>query len=356
MSKVLLCATDAGGVKNLVAVSESLLRNGDDFLFITTSDYTTYFDAAYKHRLKIVDSGPDEIFAERFLREVSPKKLICGTTRYLSQDRVFTKAAKKMNIKTVAVLDEWYNYRIRFTDERKELAYLPDCLAVMDHVAVREAVEEGIPEEILSITGSPALTQLYNRFSAALSNAPQYPAIISPYKNHLKVLFISEEQKADYGSEPTKLGKYLGYDEEIVLHDLLDIITDTGKETVLIEKLHPSSKRQEGLKELRHGTVLLTIKNHDLLPLVWYCDIVVGMKSIALLESAMLNKATCSYQPNLLFPNQCTAVKLNLIPLINEKIGLRNWIENNLTLDKNKPQLRKFDCIDNEASEKIIGL
>ncbi|MBF0143500.1 MAG: hypothetical protein HQL59_08580, partial [Magnetococcales bacterium] len=60
--------------------------------------------------------------------------------------------------------------------------------------------------------------------------------------------------------------------------------------------------------------------------LIWHCDGILGMQSMAILEAALLGKQPASYQPGLCQPNQCTAVRLGLAEILLNQKDLHNWI------------------------------
>ena len=56
-----------------------------------------------------------------------------------------------------------------------------------------------------------------------------------------------------------------------------------------------------------------TVEGFTPLSLMWHSTLVIGMRSMALLQSALMGTPTASYQPNLIHKERCTAARLNLI-------------------------------------------
>ena len=75
-------------------------------------------------------------------------------------EKLFLGAARRLGVPALAVLDFWSNYRQRFSDQRDNLIYLPDRIAVMDEHARTEMIAEGFAPELLSVTGQPAFDAL----------------------------------------------------------------------------------------------------------------------------------------------------------------------------------------------------
>lgn len=358
MRRVLLCGTDAGGLKNLIPIVETLLWNRIEFHLLTESRFHYLIDYLPKEMVSFTGNpfGVDQV--EHLLHRVKPNLIITGTTKYQSPDRIITSLGKQLKITTVAVQDEWYNYRMRFENEDGELQYLPDYIAMMDSVSYQEAIDEGIPQDLLRITGSPALTKLYKMLSGFQQKPPSVPVFLEEYTKSKIITFISEEFVADYSCNASKdvgkLGPFQGYNEETVLMDIIDILQRLQGEYVLINKLHPSSAKQEKTESKSDGKVI-HVRKTDLLCLLWHSDIVIGMKSIALLEAVLMGKPMVSYQPGLLFPNQCTAVKLNLIPIVTDKENLEHWICCT-PADGGLAKKKSYPFIDEGAVEKILKL
>jgi hypothetical protein len=357
VKRVLLCGTDAGGLKNLIPIVETLLRKRIEFHLLTESKFHYLVDWLPKEMVSFT-GNPFGVQSEHLLHRVKPTLIITGTTRFQSPDRIITSLCKQLKITTVAVQDEWYNYRMRFENDNGELQYLPDYIAIMDKVAYQEAVDEGIPQDILRITGSPALTKLYKMVLGFQQKPPPVPLFLKEYSKSKIITFISEEFIADYScsgsGDDGKLGPFQGYNEETVLMDIIDILQRLQGEYVLIDKLHPGSAKIENAESTRNKRVI-RVRRTDLLSLLWYSDIVIGMKSVALLEAAIMGKPTVSYQPGLLFPNQCTAVKLDLIPMVTDKEKLEQWIFRKPE-ERCRAERKSLSFIDESSVEKILKL
>ncbi len=353
INNILLCATDAAGVNNLLPVAFFLDTHQIPYFFLTKKNYEYKFSNLEKTVFwENIETAEN---LEEWVKKYPFSKIIVGTTSYLSPDRFLITIAKDHNIKTVAVLDEWYNHRMRFEDEKYELVYLPDFVACLNAQARQEAIREGIPAEICQVTGNPALTTFYQNFQKH-KNTLLKPYILEKYPKYQIITFLSEEFRADYGNENQRLGEYQGYDEVSVLEDLKEILAKNNQKILLIEKLHPSSQYLEQQITVNENITLLTIKYIDLLQLLYFSDLVIGMRSIALLQSAMIGKKTVSYQPNLRFENLCTAVKLDLIPCFTEKKEFENWFSNHQNFTFLPPSSTQLDFVKENCIENILNL
>jgi hypothetical protein len=358
MKNLLFCATDAGGARNLSPLLSYVQSEGFTPILIASQETSVFFDSR-----GVKNIGPEDVNSEaaavRILKETSPVAVVCGTTRYLSPERFLITAARRISIRSIALLDEWFNYYARFQKEGR-LAYLPDIICCQDEQARQEAANEGIPVDRLSVTGSPALSILTFKAEKFLCEPPDLPVFIRDEVRPI-IIFIHESHSVDYGSKPGesgRLGKFIGYTEQTVRQDIFDTLKKIGKSCTVIEKLHPAYSENK-LTPLGDEVVKwITLPKADLWPLLWHSDLVIGMRSIALLESAILGCATVSYQPNLIGPQLCTAVRLKLIHGIESKDELYRWINGQFAA---KPQragkfVKRFAFVKDNVLENITEL
>ncbi len=211
--------------------------------------------------------------------------LIFATSVKDQQAVDIAKLAKSQGVPTLHVLDNWSNYASR-------IAHItPESYAVMDTLAADEARHDGVPSEILAITGHPNLASLQVEMSRYAMSAQQ-PSI----------LFVSEPAAQDGGV------KKRGYDEDIVAGAFVAALAKAdGGQLPLRVLPHPREDRsvvQERFASLYEA--------HDCLPgfeLVAPSEVraalhhsthVAGMSSILLYEGWLLGRATLSLQPGLI--------------------------------------------------------
>ncbi len=323
--RLLLCATDAGGISVLLPVAEVLRKTEQiSFLFATEQRYAERVRSVVGKNMVVVNSIPSLQQASALLDSFVPSAVICGTTRYESIDRVLTVEARKRGVWSVGVLDEWSNYRRRFENERGELIYLPDKLAIMDDLARQEALAEGLPESLLAITGHPALTRMAGDISRS---GIEYavPSCIARYPGHIVITFLSEELWANFTGAGS-MGEPLGFDERVVLRDIIDEAGRLDQPVLIVNKLHPSSDREETVEQFG-AVVVATVKTASLHLLLRHSAMAIGMISVALIEAAMIGTPIASYQPNARVQGLSTAVRLGLATLLHDRKALGTWMQ-----------------------------
>jgi hypothetical protein len=132
---------------------------------------------------------------------------------------------------------------------------------------------------------------------------------------------------SDYGRGPDcpgPLGAWLGYTEREVRSALARAIAASGLRRTVVEKLHPS---EIDIPAAPDGSLPWHIvARASLWPLLWHADLVVGMKSMALLEAALMGHRPLSFQPNLQGADRCTAARLGLADRAGTEGELAAWL------------------------------
>jgi len=354
---LLLCATDIGAVRNMIPLIDLIKSKGLEYVLITSEETLTNFN---RQDIQIeqpkISSLEDAV---KYLNLKMPAAVICGTSRHLRADRFLVAAAGQLKIKSIAILDEWFYYRKRFENENGQLIYLPDIICCQDQRALKEAIAEGIPNEYLVITGSSYLSALTDLAENSSANPPPIPDFIT-HKVRPIITFLSEPFSLSYGEQAGQkglFGDFVGFTEYIVREHIFNSLKSINLPCTVVEKLHPTTNNK--LIPLGDGLInWFSIKEAEILSLLWHSDLVIGMRSMALLEAAVLGSKAVSYQPNLSKEQMCTAVRLKLVKDIYKKEELQAWIKERLSSESrcSPRQIRRFPFAREDASEKILGL
>jgi len=319
---LLFCATDAGGARNLAPVAALAGSRAS----VLASDVTAPIFAESAVASRTVQIG-DAASASALLAAERPQALVCGTSRFVGAERRLIAAARARGVPSVVVLDEWFDYRMRFADEAGTLTFVSDLICCPDQMALDEAAADGLPASRLLVTGSPSLSALSDRICAFASAPPMSPDCWHVDGAGLRILFVSETHLADYGSGPDRpgpLGAWLGYTERDVRAALARAIVSSGLRCTVIEKLHPSATDIPAPPA--GASAWHAVANTPLWPLLWHADVVVGMKSMALLEAALMGHRPLSFQPNLQGADRCTAARLGLADRAGSEHELTAWL------------------------------
>jgi len=327
--RVLACACDAGGAANVAPVCA---RIAAPLLVGLVGSHATRPIFQRQGLKGVIDEQDlcDEKALGLLFERTRPNVLLCGTTRHSSADRQLVEFASNLGIPSVCILDEWYCYAMRFRDARGLMTHLPKAICCPDELALNEAIAEGLPRDNLIVTGSPALSALWTKREAFEAHPPAVPACIRGAPKPV-VLFLSETQSADYGEDDRggPLGPFLGYTEDTVAHDLMEILSSIDRPCTVIEKLHPAADPSRiGSVVTGHTVQWRRVASGPLAELIWHADIAVGMRSMALLESSLLGRPTISYQPGLRPPHgPSTAERLGLVRSARFPDELKAWLQ-----------------------------
>ncbi|MGE3402354.1 MAG: hypothetical protein AB7K63_07180 [Vicinamibacterales bacterium] len=345
MTRLLLCGTDAGGAVNLAHVAVKATEAGIETAVVTSSRCAHLWSTGAGE--VSIDISRSEL--ARRLDADPPEAVICGTTSFPAIEQTILAEAERRGVRRVVFVDERYGYRERFG------ATWPEAIALLDQDAVREAVAAGLPSARCHATGSPSLAALVAQGSRYQEAPPAWPECVD--SNAPYVTFLSERIAADYGTSvetPGPLGPYLGFTEDQVRSDLLATLESFHSDVMLVEKVHPGANAQpvsaRGLY-VRH----VVTRTADLPSLLWHSRFVVGMRSMALLESALLGVPALSYQPSLGVEQRCTAVRLGVVPFVSTSQALGDWCRLALGREDRQPP-GAWEFARPDAAERVLDL
>lgn len=308
---ILSVATNLGGSNNIIPVSQYAVTHGHQ-VSVAASEITL-------NQFRLNSFEPLQLFEPT----VEPTEcnfdllrfgaFLLGTTRFPGPENFFMQAAVAHRIPVTVVVDERYRFLDRFRLTKGGHCF-PSAICVIDEYSRDLAIEEGVPEGIIHVTGSPAIENISRKITKSLTNESlRWPGDSEP---RTRILFVSESHSEDYGESfdsPGRHGEYLGYTELDVRKDIFKAINDLLGRFSVIEKLHPdSSKVPEPLEneKVKWNVVKTDQSIHQF---IQKADIVIGMRSFALLEAAVVGATTISYQPNLVGRNNCAAANLDFV-------------------------------------------
>lgn len=308
MTKILFFAHDPGGINAITPLIEPLKNEGFEVI--------SYF----------------KILPKNILHDFKPDIIITGTSANDKTEKRLWQEAKELKIKSVAILDHWANYGIRFSkwglkeieNFNKNPDIFPNYIIVMDEFAKKEAINDGIPEGIILPLGNPHFETIKHKATTPFNPDPSL------------IVFASEPYIEDYG---TGL-------EKIAAKDIIDFCSKNGKNVII--KLHPKES-VEKYKEFERENVVLN-KETPLTEIMKKASLTISMTSMALIEGAILGLPILSYQPQSISPDKLILTKNGVLPFITNKEELCKYL-NTIVLNK-KPLDYNFN-IDFDAIKRI---
>jgi hypothetical protein len=266
-----------------------------EYLSLVARDYPSRFRflASEVSRPIFERNGLEEgAFATRQLENIS--LVLSGASLGHNLDKELHRLAAAAGITSIAIVDHWTFLKERFVDSTGSLV-LPDFIILNDDYARTLAEASGLPVNRIRVLGNPVLEMSGSRLLGDSPGTSITAADANGYAGTGKtILFISEQLARDYAN-----GLYAneGYDEYRVLEDLI-AICEPG-DCVLI-KLHPQEDKTKYDRYLSDSTpvVKLADANFKNRQLIAKADIVVGMRSMLLLEASNIRQDVISYRPN----------------------------------------------------------
>jgi hypothetical protein len=226
--------------------------------------------------------------------------------------------ARKAGVKTLAFLDQWQNYAIRFSgpSEEERLSYLPDFINCINQTGRSEMLAAGFDGAILLTLGHPYLSTIREVFNSIdpdelMNKLSSYPGQGDP-KN--TVLFVSEALREHYGDS-------LGYDQYQALDYFLKNAEKSPRKPSVLIKLHP--------KDIMAGYTPIAARYESFKPVfvqneltalecLHAVDTVFGMTSMLLVEAFLLGKTVVSVQPGLKVEDPLVLSRHKYIPLLRD--------------------------------------
>jgi len=293
--------SDPAGANSTLALIDNILKcggkNNEDFMVFTNS--AGVFPNEYINLVKIKDFNIK--FYSDILDKFKPEYIFTATSgnNYEHNIRLLSKEKR---IRTIAFIDHWTNYFKRFTFNNKTL--FPDEIWVINDIAKKEAMEAGLPEEKIFISGNPFYEKI-RKFIPKVdkecflknNNIPVYKKII---------MFISENLRESFPKD-AKDKCALGFDEFTVLSDILNSffqinskdLIDFSKYLFLI-KIHPREKMDKFdsiIKNRKYNFLNIEVrKKIDPLTITYYSDYVLGMFSNMVIEALLMGKEVLRVQ------------------------------------------------------------
>jgi len=297
--KILATAGDIGGARAIMPVLDYLFNASVPFEIVNHNYLGKHAPDNWQRVSPLLEGRVDSL--ESRFRRNEYGALIFTTS---VQDTValnISRLASLYNIFTIHLLDNWTNYMLRLTNDGLPSIY-PEVYAVMDDYALKAATDDGIPKNILKITGQPALSSLEDEFlDWSNTNKSEKRVSIGFHKKKKLLIFVSEPVEADQGGG-SESPQFRGYTEKMVLQQLCHYLQPYSDEIQLGLLPHPRENDNELQKEWEMyrgnlvGGIVMANTGREA---VFMADGVSGMASILLYEAWLINKPVISLQPGI---------------------------------------------------------
>jgi hypothetical protein len=294
----LFASGDVGGARAILPIIERCYNEGMGIVF---SDNGHLGKEAPDYWLKVASEAlASKAFIETFVHHNDIQVFIFASSLKDSAALTLARQIKELHRPVIHVLDNWTSYRSRMETDGLPV-FIPDHYAVMDEMAYRAAIEEGLDESTLVITGQPALANLAVEFAQWQTKGRELLNYNGFDPGKKLISFISEPVEHDQGNTPETPG-YRGYTEKEVIRRFCEILQPFSEDIQIAILPHPREE-PAALAELwneNKGELFGKILNLDKGRYgVFISDGVAGMGSLLMYEAWLLGKPVISIQPGL---------------------------------------------------------
>lgn len=304
---ILFVSNNSGGVNALFPVIRTLKEENKWNIISVTSKFGK--DMHKKNKIPYIEMDnrfSDEKYIDKFLGWLSPKILVTGSslrsTENGNAENYFRRAAKIRKTCSISIIDNWKNYRHRFSSNKDEsLDCLPDVICTMDDFSKKQMILDGIPEDLIEVTGQPYFKKLYSVVDKLKTmDTLRKRRAYGIGKDDFVVTYISEPISEEFNDfEHISTLKFNEYD---VIRDIVKIMEsdfhDEKISSLVIIRLHPREKKEKYTSIINQSKLKIIEDSsdnpYDLFPI---SNLVIGITSMLLIESFLLNCRSISYQP-----------------------------------------------------------
>ena len=306
---------------------------------------------------------------QEFIEKINPDCIITGTSIEDFTERYVWKASNKYNIPSFAILDQWMNYGIRFSQyaayqsdsyrDDKVHPFLPMKILVMDGIAKHEAIQDGLEPSRIEITGQPYFETLMQKVDQINQKA------IQGIRNRLNVgedvfliTFASEPISVDYRGNIDGQD-YWGYTEkticEVLIKAIENVAMDFNGKISMIIKLHPREDKYSYLdiseKAKSNKIDISVVENIDSYSLIAASNLICGMSSMFLIEAVVIGKPVISITIGLNRENPFVLDRIGVLKSVYSSEDLQEKLR--LIMIKNAFVKPKIDLIKNPVERTM---
>jgi hypothetical protein len=279
--KILFVFSDPGGAKPLLALAEKYPGN----MVLSDREHPFYND--FKVEVTIAKSNYENIIST-----YAPELIMTGTSYRSDIEKKVHQLAKQKQIPCYAFIDHWTAMRKRFENTDGTMI-VPNLVWVIDERAKKLAIEDGLPETNIVITGNP-YTQWLANWKPVQHRQQFLHAAGIPDPSSRLLLFAPDPISNINGKDQ------YGFDELSATQELVTLLNnDALHGWTLLFKTHPN-QNLEALHACinKHPSVVVLPADIDTNTCLYYADVVMGFFSNILLEADILKKTILRYLPN----------------------------------------------------------
>lgn len=277
---------------------------------------------------------PKNETASELIKKVSPALLIVGTSENPNSfGLLLIEEAKILGIYSIGLVDMFCNFDKRFRGKSNNpLKYCPNEIFLPDWNTRDQFKKMGISKSALTVVGNPAYQNAINFRKNKETLLKQKPSSMNA-EGHLSILFVAEGWDK-LNPNASKLNKSYSlhgsgksnFRTVIAIEELFFSLDRAGQSFDMTLRLHPNSVHADFMPVADDFDNISS--GGDVYELCWNHDLIVGITSMLVLESALIGMPTLAILPD---PSEkCWMPNLVLGPTksVSSRIELDNfWSE-----------------------------
>lgn len=366
MKTLLFFARDPAGANVILPVYHKLKQIYKTFLYAKDFAWKRLSKELGQDACNLLDECENGTYEEilLFLERKNIDIIVTATSLDDYTERYIWKAAEELHIKSFAILDQWMNLGVRFSqynyrqmeqyEKKHSHPFLPYRILAMDELARKRLIEDGVPEEKIIITGQPHFDTVLERYEKA------HEAYDREYYN---IIFVSEPILKDYDSGDGQ-HLYWGYNEvtifEALYRQITKVLPEMAKNIRLILRPHPREdvEKWDSCKAKYSNDQIMIVRdgNTDSFSLLKAADLVCGMSSMFLLEAMICGKRIMSIEIGLRRENPFVLDQIGICKSILEENALYGKLRDNITGAAENNQCEKGFVFIKNAADRVTAV
>ncbi|MBU0660589.1 DUF354 domain-containing protein [Patescibacteria group bacterium] len=343
---ILFVAQNPGGFNAIFPLIQSVSLSQRHVVFALFAEEACLF--AGKHKVEYVDASEDSlVVVHDFFEQHDINVVVTGTSMGMSLEKYCIQEANMRGIHSVSIVDFWSNYAMRFsTPKTTDLKYLSNSVCAVDIEMKMEMIAEGIPEDIIQVTGNPFFDGFGDR--------------VIENKEEEYILFVSQPFSEVFHAKDESITAPV-FDEVQVLKDIIEVCTELNVIVPIHVGLHPRAKDKEKFREvIESSTIDIQIIDTPTQESLYQAKFVIGMNSMILFQAALMGIPVISYQPNVtssenVLPSNRFGLSKGIYTKIDLKEIVGKYIKNEKRYIENIEEIRK-KYTQNNATRNILAL
>jgi hypothetical protein len=206
---------------------------------------------------------------------------------------------------------------------------------VLDERSVKEARDEGIPEEILRITGQPSYDSLgKDRVRLRSADPDELRKAFGMRKEVLSIAFVSQPPMAEWARQRSA-NIHPGFDRDVTLPKLISALEELqpklDRPMELALRPHPREATESFTKYHSSHFPIRIHREGNSREFSFACDLVTGMDSSLLLEACLIGSVVLCVQIESAQPDRLPCNRWGLSRLARTEKDMKAHLEHLLT-------------------------